>query len=106
MNAKSKANDIISEFVEKHPQSDLAQDQILNKLSDAENLKQFSAIAEYFLKQFPHSPKRKDVSNAIVKSYLQSGDMIGLNSFVHNNNLESTDIHITTAHNTRIRWYH
>ncbi len=97
LNMNNEARKLTNNFIKDYPKSGLAEEEVLNRLSSAKSLKQFAEISEEFMRKFPNSDRRNEVSTAIVKAYLQNSDILGLNNFTSKNNLESADIYLATA---------
>jgi thiol-disulfide isomerase/thioredoxin len=97
LNMKEQARKMTSDFIANYPKSGLAEEEVLNKLSAAESLKQFAGTASEFMREFPNSTRKSEVSNAIVKAFLQNSDLWGLGKFTADANIESPDLYLATA---------
>jgi thiol-disulfide isomerase/thioredoxin len=69
-----KANQIELDFGKKYSKSELAQELIMAKLSEAEDLKSFVSMCEFYLKNYEDSPQKERVMLALVSAYLQNGN--------------------------------
>lgn len=73
-----KANEIELEFGKKYPKTELSQELILAKLSEAEDMKSFVDICEFYLNNYEDSPQKEKIMLALVSAYLQNGNYFPL----------------------------
>ncbi len=71
INKNDEAEQLDYKFAQEHPESKLAEEQLLSQLSTAETMDAFSNMAKKFLMKYPNSPNREKVYSAIATSYLQ-----------------------------------
>ncbi len=69
-----KSNEIELEFGKKYPKTELAQELIMAKLTEAEDLKSFVGMCEFYLKNYEDSPQKERIMLALVSAYLQNGN--------------------------------
>ncbi len=74
LNRKEEAGKIEAKFIEKNPQSSIAEENYLAMLSQIDNLKDFSEKTINYLKQYPNITNREKIFSALVSGYLQTGD--------------------------------
>jgi thiol-disulfide isomerase/thioredoxin len=72
----NKAEEIELEFGKKFPKTELSQELIMAKLSEANDLKSFVEICEFFIKNYEDSPRKEQIMIALVSSYLQNGNYL------------------------------
>jgi len=85
LNKSDDADELTQQFVARHQESKLAEEDILNKLKKAENLEKFSEISKTFIISYPNSQNREKVLNAVISAYMQNDkykELIDLLDFV------------------------
>ena len=73
LNRNSKAEDLEEEFVQRNPESKLAEEKYIETLSQADSFDQFVGMIKTFFEKFPGSLKREMMISYLVDSYLQLG---------------------------------
>lgn len=71
-----KANEIELEFGKKYPKTELSEELIMAKLSEAEDLQSFVGICEFYIKNYGDSPRKEQIMLAMVSAYLQNGNYV------------------------------
>lgn len=97
LNRKNEAERLTKNFIKQNPECEFAETQLMNNLARAESLDEFAELSGRFMKKFPNSSRTQKVSDAIVKAFLQNGDMDGLREFIAANVVESSDIYLAMA---------
>lgn len=73
LNRNSKAEDLEEEFIKRNPESKLAEEKYIERLSQADSFDEFTGMIKTFLEKFPGSLKREMMISYLVDSYLQLG---------------------------------
>ncbi len=92
LNRKDEADKLLENFAESNQTSSLVEDQIMNKISGADDLYKFAKYADIHLKYFPNSDRHSMIAKAIVNAYLQNAQYGQLMSFLKDHQIESPDI--------------
>jgi thiol-disulfide isomerase/thioredoxin len=97
LNRKDEADQLLEKFAEYNQTSSLVEDQIMNKISAAEDLYKFAKYADIHLKYFPNSERHSMIAKAIVNAYLQNAQYGQLMSFLKDHQIESPDVLLAIA---------
>ncbi len=71
LNENKQADKLENEFAEKHPESKLAVESLLSKLSSADSFKKFIELSVDYFDKYPSSNSRGRIFSAFVSSFLQ-----------------------------------
>lgn len=80
LGSSDKAKDLEVNFAKDHPNSELYEELLINKLSEAKDLQSFVEICNFFIDNYDDSPKKEQIMLALVNAYLQSGNYSKLQS--------------------------
>jgi len=97
LNRKDEADKLLEIFAEGNQTSSLVEDQIMNKISAADDLYKFAKYADIHLKYFPNSERHSMIAKAIVNAYLQNAQYGQLMSFLKDHQIESPDVLLAIA---------
>ena len=69
-----KAKDLEVNFAKDHPNSELYEELLITKLSEAKDLLAFVEICNFYLENYGDSPKKEQIMLGLVNAFLQSGN--------------------------------
>lgn len=78
INQSDKADKIENDFANKHNESEVAEEKLLELLNQAKSLEEFTKISLQFFEHYPNSSSRDRIFAAFVNAYLQIDDLDGL----------------------------
>ncbi len=84
LNKSKQADKLERRFAEKYPDSKLAEESYLSKLSAAESFKEFTKLSVEFFDKYPSSNSRQRIFSAFVTSFLQLNKLGQLMNILEN----------------------
>ncbi len=83
LNESKKSDAVQSAFVEKYPDSRIAEEQALSKLSQSESFREFVQFGARFLHRFPNSENYQQVYSALSTSFMQMNKTKEFSAFMN-----------------------
>ncbi|MFA7626468.1 MAG: TlpA disulfide reductase family protein [Candidatus Kapaibacterium sp.] len=73
VNDANAANALEQQFIQRYPNSELAEDALISEITAADNQIDFVRLCKLYFEKFPSSVSRERVFTAFITAYLQSG---------------------------------
>lgn len=94
-----KADNVENSFIRRNPNSKLAQEKELKRLSSLRDFKDFNEVSFEILKKFPDTHLKEKIWIALIQSYIQNNNLQEILNIVLDNNDVPNSIYIRLAFN-------